>query len=67
MTTRKITSGILTGIAAGIVISLLLKTKAGRKTGKKILERGTDLSDELKGKFGEFVDQVQGRFRAMIK
>jgi gas vesicle protein len=67
MTNRKIVAGILTGIAAGVTIALILNTKKGRETGKNLLKRGNRLTDDLKGKFGEFVDQVQGKVQGILK
>jgi gas vesicle protein len=67
MTKKKIVAGILTGVAAGVTIALILNTKKGRETGKKLLKRGNSLSDDLKGKFGEFIDQVQGKVQGILK
>jgi len=67
MTNKKIVAGILTGIAAGVTIALILNTKKGRETGKNLLKRGNRLTDDLKGKFGEFIDQVQGKVQGILK
>jgi gas vesicle protein len=67
MNNKKIVAGILTGIAAGVTIAILLNTKKGRETGEKILKKGNSLTDDLKGKFGEFVDQLQGRVQGILK
>ena len=64
---RKIVSGILTGLAAGAVISLLLSTKKGRRAGKEVLRKTSRLSDDLKGKFNEFVDQMQNKVQGILK
>ena len=67
MTKKKVVAGILTGVAAGVVVSLILSTKEGRKTGKKFLTSGNNLKDDLKGKFSDFVDQIQDKFQALVK
>ncbi len=67
MTNKKIVAGILTGVAAGVVVSLILSTKKGRETGKKLLKSGNTLKEDLKGKFSEFVDQVQDKFQGILK
>jgi gas vesicle protein len=67
MTNKKIVAGILTGVAAGVVISLILSTKKGRESGKKLLTRGNNLKEDLKGKFSEFVDHVQDKFHGILK
>ncbi len=67
MTNKKIVAGILTGIAAGVSIAIILNTKKGRETSKKLLRKGNRLTDDLKGKFGEFVDQLQGKVQGILK
>jgi gas vesicle protein len=67
MTNKKIVAGILTGIAAGVTIALILNTKKGRETGKDLLKKGNRLTDDLKGKFSEFIDQVQGKVQGILK
>jgi len=67
MTNKKIVAGILTGIAAGVSIAIILNTKKGRDTSQKLLKKGNRLTDDLKGKFGEFVDQLQGRVQGILK
>jgi len=67
MTNKKIVAGILTGIAAGVTIAIILNTKKGRETSQKLLKKGNRLTDDLKGKFGEFVDQLQGKVQGILK
>jgi gas vesicle protein len=67
MANRKIVSGILTGLAAGAVISLILSTKKGRRAGKEVLKKSSQLTDELKGKFNDFVDQMQSKVQGILK
>jgi len=67
MDNRKIVAGILTGIAAGVTIAIILNTKQGREAGKKLMKKGNRLTDDLKGKFGEFVDQLQGKVQGILK
>lgn len=67
MTNKKIVAGVLTGIAAGVTIAIILNTKKGRETSQKLLKKGNRLTDDLKGKFGEFVDQLQGKVQGILK
>jgi len=67
MTNRKIVAGLLTGVAAGVVISLILSTKKGREAGKKFIKEGNHLKDDLKGKFNDFIDQVQDKVHGILK
>jgi gas vesicle protein len=67
MSNRNIVAGVLTALAAGAVISLLLSTKKGKEAGKKLLKKGNDLSADLKGKFNDFVDQMQDKVQGILK
>ena len=67
MTNKKIVAGILTGIAAGVSIAIILNKKKGREASQKFLKKGNKLTDDLKGKFGEFVDQLQGKVQGILK
>ena len=67
MANRKIVSGILTGLAAGAIISLILSTKKGRRAGKEVLKKSNQLADDLKGKFNDFVDQMQNKVQGILK
>ena len=65
MDNRKLFAGILTIVAAGVAISLVLSTKKGRQAGKNLLKKGNRITDVLKGKFNEFVDQVQEKVQGV--
>ena len=67
MNNRKIVAGVLTGIAAGVSIAIILNTKKGREASQKFMKKGNRLTDDLKGKFGEFVDQLQGKVQGILK
>jgi gas vesicle protein len=67
MDNRKIVAGVLTGIAAGVTLAIILNTKNGRETSRKLLKKGNRLTDDLKGKFSEFVDQLQGKVQGILK
>jgi gas vesicle protein len=67
MTNRKIVAGLLTGIAAGVTISLILSSKKGKEASKKFIKEGNSLKDDLKGKFNDFVDQMQDKLHGILK
>jgi len=67
MANNKVVAGILTGLAAGAVVSLLLSTKKGRKAGREVLNKTSRLSEDLKGKFNEFVDQMSSKVQGILK
>jgi hypothetical protein len=66
MTARKIAAGILTGIAAGAVISLMVSKNKKSGMKKKLQQKGSDISEDLKGKFNEFVDRVEHKFQSIL-
>ena len=67
MTNKKIVAGILTGVAAGVAIAIILNTKKGRKSSVKFIKKGSRITEDLKDKFGEFIDQVQGKVQGILK
>jgi len=67
MSNRKVLAGVLTAIAAASAVAMILSSKKGRKTGKKLLQKGTTLKDDLKGKFNDFIDQVEHKVQGILK
>ena len=67
MDNKKMVAGILTAVAAGIAISLVLNTKKGRQTSSRLLKKGNVLKDDLKGKFNDFIDQIEGKVQGILK
>ena len=61
------TAGILTILGVGIAISLILSSKKGRQTGGNLFKKGNRLTEDLKGKFNEFVDQVNHKVQGILK
>jgi gas vesicle protein len=67
MTNRKIIAGLLAGIAAAVTISIILSSKKGKEASKKFLKEGNTFKEDLKGKFNDFVDQVQDKVHGILK
>jgi gas vesicle protein len=67
MDNKKLVAGILTAVAAGIAISLVLNTKKGRQTSRRLMKKGNLLKDDLKGKFNDFIDQIEGKVQGILK
>lgn len=60
-------AGILTIVGAAIAVALILSTKKGRNTGKNLLKKGDRLTEDLKGKFNDFVDRVSDKVQGVLK
>jgi gas vesicle protein len=59
MSKSKIAMGFLIGAAAGAVLGILFAPDEGKKTRKKISQKSTDISDNLKESFNDFVDGIK--------
>jgi gas vesicle protein len=67
MSSGKVLLGILAGAAAGALLGILFAPEKGSVTRKKILTKGEDYADELKEKFGEFVDKVADTYESTVE
>ena len=67
MNNKKIVAGILTIVGAGLLISMVLNSKKGRETSRNLLKKGNRLTEDLKGKFNEFVDMVSAKAQGLVK
>jgi hypothetical protein len=67
MNNRKMAAFLLTVVGAGIAVALILSTQKGRNKGKDLLKKGDRLTEDLKGKFNEFVDRVSEKVQGILK
>jgi len=67
MTSKKLIAGVLTGLAAGAMISLMVSSKKNRTISRKLMKKGNNLADDLKGRFNEFVDRLEDKFQGILK
>lgn len=58
MNSGKVLLGILAGVAAGALAGILLAPDKGKNTRKRIVKKGEDYVDSLKGKFNELLDDI---------
>ncbi len=62
MDSGKMLLGVLTGVATGAMLGVLFAPAKGAKTRKKIMDKGDDYADVLKGKIDEFIEGVSEAF-----
>lgn len=61
MKSANVILGVLVGAAAGGILGILFAPEKGSDTRKGILNRGEDLSDNLKSKLDDLLDMVMNR------
>ena len=54
--------GVLGGLAVGAILGILFAQDKGSNTIRKIAEKGTDLKDNLKGNFNDFVVSIEDQY-----
>jgi len=66
MNSSKIVLGLLGGIASGAIAGILLAPDKGSKTRKKILFKGKDFADDIKGKFEDLYENVTDKYENLL-
>lgn len=67
MNSSKIVLGVLGGIAAGAIAGILLAPDKGSKTRKKILSKGKDFADDMKGKFEDLYENATDKYDTLLQ
>lgn len=66
MNSSKIAFGVLGGVAAGALIGILFAPHKGSKTRKKIIGKGKDFSEEIKGTLGGIFENVTDKLDNLL-
>jgi len=61
----KVLLGVLAGAATGAILGVLFAPDKGDETRRRISEGSRDVTDNLKTKFGEFVDGLAERYETV--
>lgn len=65
MNSKIILVGGLAGVTLGVLTGMFWTSKKGVETRKKISQTGMDLTNTLKHKLGDFVNDVAAEFQSM--
>ena len=58
MSSGKVILGVLAGAAAGAILGLLFAPDKGSETRKKVYKKSEKYAEDLKHKFGDFIENV---------
>lgn len=67
MNTGKTAAGVLLGVGVGALLGVLFAPAKGTKTRRRIMDKGQDYADELKGKFDELYHDVSDKYDSFIE
>lgn len=62
-TDSKVLLGLLAGAAIGAIAGILFAPDKGSETRKKITKNTSEMGDQLKDTFNDFVDTVKDKYR----
>jgi gas vesicle protein len=65
MSTEKVLVGVVAGLAAGAILGILFAPDKGTETRRKIAQKGTDLTNNIKTKFSSMVDGVVDEYETV--
>lgn len=54
--------GVLGGLAVGVLLGVLFAPDKGSNTRRKIAQKSTDLKDNLKGSFSDFIASIEDQY-----
>lgn len=66
MESGKTTAGVLLGVGIGALLGILFAPAKGTKTRRRILDKGQNYTNELKGKFDEMYQDVSEKCNSFL-
>lgn len=67
MDSGKTALGIVLGIGVGALLGVLFAPDKGSKTRKKIMDKGHDFTDGLKGKFEGLTQEISNKYDTLLE
>ena len=67
MTKRKVLLGVAVGAAVGTALGVLMAPAKGSLTRKKLLRKGTNITNDAKTKIDEYSDAVSEEYNTVKK
>jgi gas vesicle protein len=67
MDTGKTAAGVLLGVGVGVLLGVLFAPHKGSKTRQKIMDKGQDYADDLKGKFDNLYQDVSDKYDSFLE
>jgi gas vesicle protein len=66
MESGKTAAGVLLGVGIGALLGILFAPHKGSKTRQKIMNKGQNYADELKGKFDGLYQDVSDKYETIL-
>ncbi|MES2863459.1 MAG: YtxH domain-containing protein [Bacteroidota bacterium] len=67
MDSGKAALGIVLGVGVGALLGVLFAPDKGSKTRKKIMDKGHDFADGLKGKFEGLSQDISNKYDTLLE
>ncbi len=67
METGKTAAAVLLGVGVGALLGILFAPDKGSKTRQKIMDKGQDYADDLKGKFEDLYNDVSEKYNSFLE
>ena len=66
MDSGKVAAGVLLGVGVGALLGILFAPEKGSRTRQRILDKGQDYADDLKGKFNDLYQDVTDKYDSFL-
>ena len=67
MESGKTAAGVLLGVGIGALLGILFAPHKGSKTRRKIMNKGQNYAEELKGKFDSLYQDVSDKYENILE